>query len=139
MVDGFLIMNQMGICCIYVIFISASFKVVIDTFIKYPLSIECYMLTVCLIPCGLMLAVPNLKYLAPLSLAGTVMSFITIAVVIYYTTDVPNINDRSMFGHLMGYPLFFGTVLFTVSSIGVVSSSRIDNIMEILDNSYNTF
>lgn len=76
-----------------------------------------------------MLAVRNLKYLAPFSLGATVMSFVTIAVVIYYTIDVPDINKRSMFGHLMGYPLFFGTVLFAVSSIGVVRNEAIDNII----------
>lgn len=67
-----------------------------------------------------MLSVRNLKWLAPFSLGATIMSFITIAVVIYYVSDVPPIKDRSLFGTIQGYPLFFGTVLFAVSAIGVV-------------------
>lgn len=123
-VDGFLIVNQTGNCCIYVVFVAENFKLVIDTYMKYPISIELYIVVVCFIPCALMLAVRNLKWLAPFSLAATVMSFVTIAVVIYYVSDVPSIENRSFFGHAKGYPLFFGTVLFAVSSIGVVSEEK---------------
>lgn len=123
LVDGFLILNQTGNCCIYIVFIAENFKLVIDTYMTYPASIEFYILTVCFVPCALMLAVRNLKWLAPFSLGATIMSFVTIAVVIYYVSDVPDIDERSLFGDFKGYPLFFGTVLFAVSAIGVVSDS----------------
>lgn len=122
-IDGFLIVNQMGNCCIYVVFVAENFKMAIDLCMKYPVSIEFYILTVCLVPCALMLSVRNLKWLAPFSLGATIMSFITIGVVIYYVSDLPTIEDRSLFGTATGYPLFFGTVLFAVSSIGVVSGN----------------
>lgn len=111
----------MGNCCIYVVFIAENFKMVIDQYMDYPISVEFYIITVCLVPCALMLSVRNLKWLAPFSLGATIMSFVTIGVVIYYVSDVPSIENRRYFGVIEGYPLFFGTVLFAVSSIGVVS------------------
>lgn len=136
MVDGFLIFNQTGNCAIYAVFIAENFKMVIDRYTTHPLSLEFYILSVCLVPCALMLAVPNLKWLAPFSLVATIMSFVTIAVVIYYVSDVPSISDRSMFGTLRGHPLFFGTVLFAVSSIGVVGSKHVLQQFENMSN-YN--
>lgn len=123
-VDGFLIINQMGNCCIYIVFIAENFKMFVDHYMDHPVSVEFYIITVCIVPCALMLSVRNLKWLAPFSLGATIMSFVTIAVVIYYVSDVPSIKERKYFGILQEYPLFFGTVLFAVSSIGVVSDKH---------------
>lgn len=90
---------------------------------KHPLSIEFYILAFGFVPCAVMIAVRNLKLLAPFCIGATIMSFFSVAAVMYYLVeDLSPIVERSKFGTVLDYPLFFGTVLFAISAIGVVST-----------------
>lgn len=91
-----------------------------DKYTKYPFSLEFYILIVSFVPCGLMISIPNLKRLAPFSLAAITVSFIALIAIVYYISDLPPIQERSLYGSPVEYPIFFGTVLFATSAVGVV-------------------
>ncbi|XP_073974092.1 proton-coupled amino acid transporter-like protein acs [Rhodnius prolixus] len=121
----FLLMYQIGSCCIYVVFISSNIKDVVDHYhgMHYgepSFDIRYYML-IFLLPLILINWVRNLKYLAPLSTLANIVTLISFAIIFYYMfSEVPDIHDRVAVAPFKSMPLFFGTVLFAMEAIGVV-------------------
>lgn len=121
MVDTFLITYQVGICCVYVVFVAVNLKAVGDEVLGKSISIIVYML-VMLVPFILINSIRNLKLLAPFSIVANILTFITFGMLSYYIfQDMPSISEVPMFGRLYTYPLFFGTTLFALEAVGVVS------------------
>ncbi|KAF2878967.1 hypothetical protein ILUMI_27206 [Ignelater luminosus] len=120
LVDVFLVIYQLGICCVYVIFVAANLKELIDVYLPEKLAIELYTLFL-LIPFILILSIPNLKWLAPFSLFSNVITFGCFGIVLYYIfKDLPSIDERPYVGTFYTFPLFFGTTLFALEAVGVV-------------------
>ena len=117
----FLLTYQIGTCCVYVIFIASNLKDVIDPFIS-PMDVRIYMLLI-LLPLILINYVRNLKYLAPFSAIGSILAFLSFGVTFsYIIRDLPDTSERIAVAPVRGWPLFFGIVLFSLESIGVVCS-----------------
>lgn len=72
-VDGFLIVYQLGICCVYIVFVAKNIKVFVDQW--YELEVEYYCL-ILLLPLILLNCIRNLKLLAPFSTLANVITFI---------------------------------------------------------------
>lgn len=88
-------------------------------------SIVIYLL-VFLLPFILINSIRNLKLLAPFSVVANVITFITFGIVAYYLfQDMPSISSIPAFGTLYTYPLFFGTTLFALEAVGVVSNNEL--------------
>uniref|UniRef100_A0A1Y1NIZ6 Amino acid transporter transmembrane domain-containing protein n=4 Tax=Photinus pyralis TaxID=7054 RepID=A0A1Y1NIZ6_PHOPY len=120
LVDAFLILYQLGICCVYVMFVAANLKELCDVYRSKPMAIELYTL-ILLAPFVLILSVPNLKWLSPFSLVSNLMTFACFGIVLYYIfSDIQPIEDRPLVGTLYKFPLFFGTTLFALEAVGVV-------------------
>jgi proton-coupled amino acid transporter len=79
----------------------------------------------------------NLKLLAPFSTAANAITIASFAITLYYVfrDGLPPVGERDAFGTLEGYPLFFGTVLFALEAIGVVSYVLIYLNLYLLDQS----
>ena len=121
LVDFFLIAYQLGICCVYIVFVGVNIKAVGDQHTSEPLRLEYYILAA-FIPFVLINCVRNLKLLAPFSTLANIITFASFGVVCYYVfQNLPDIDDRPAFGRLYTYPLFFGTTLFALEAVGVVS------------------
>lgn len=121
LVDVFLVIYQLGICCVYVIFVAANLQKLINVYLTEELPIEYYTLFL-LIPFILILSIPNLKWLAPFSLVSNVITFACFGIVLYYIfQDLPSIDERPYVGTFYTFPLFFGTTLFALEAVGVVS------------------
>lgn len=119
--DTFLVTYQIGICCVYVVFVGVNIKAVVDPFLEQKQSIIIYLL-VFLLPFILINSIRNLKLLAPFSVVANIITFITFGIVAYYLfQDMPSIDTVPAFGTLYTYPLFFGTTLFALEAVGVVS------------------
>lgn len=73
-VDGFLIVYQAGICCVYVVFVAANVKEMVDN-LGYVMDVKIHMV-ILLLPVMLLMCVRNLKLLAPLSLFSNVITFV---------------------------------------------------------------
>lgn len=63
----------------------------------------------------------NLKYLAPLSTIGNVVTLLSFAIICYYIFRDPiTLEGKDPYRPIQEYPMFFGTVLFALEAIGVV-------------------
>ncbi|XP_037531572.1 proton-coupled amino acid transporter 1 [Nematolebias whitei] len=136
-VNLFLIITQMGFCCVYFVFLSDNVKQVVEaansttvscrlnhtnqTDILVP-SFDSRLYMLCFLPALILLVfIPNLKYLAPFSLVANV--FMTISLVLIYIYSIMNITspvNLPKVGRAKDYPLFFGTAIFAFEGIGVV-------------------
>lgn len=75
-----------------------------------------------LLPLILLSYVPNLKYLAPVSMIANGLMFCGLGITIYYLVqDMPALDERPHFKGIEGYPQFFSIVIFAMEAIGVVS------------------
>lgn len=116
----FLIFYQIGICCVYIVFVGVNIKAVADEYIKPEISLTLYTLMF-FIPFLLIMMVRNLKLLAPFSIAANLITLLTFCVVGYYVfQNLPPFSSIPAFGPLVSYPLYFGTCLFSLQACGVV-------------------
>lgn len=120
-VNVFLLIYQLGTCCVYVVFIATNVKEILDQYIGET-DVRLYML-VFLLPLILINWIRNLKYLAPFSTIANVITAISFGIIFYFIigVHVPTFNGRETLGEIAHLPLFFGTVLFALEAIGVVS------------------
>lgn len=80
-----------------------------------------YMLML-LLPLILMNLIRNLKWLAPFSMIANILMAVGIGITFYYIfSDVPPITNQKYFSSFQQLPLFFGTAIFALEGIGVVS------------------
>lgn len=118
--NTFLLLFQLGTCCVYVVFISSNIKSVADMYIM-DLDIEIYMV-IFLLPLILINWIRNLKHLAPFSTVANGVTVISFGIILYYIIrEGPSLENREPIGEVKHFPLFFGTVLFALEAIGVVS------------------
>ncbi|CAG04525.1 unnamed protein product, partial [Tetraodon nigroviridis] len=136
-VNLFLIITQLGFCCVYFVFLSDNIKQVVEaanattvtcqinhsnqTQILVP-SFDSRIYMLFFLPAFILLVfTPSLRYLAPLSLVANVMMTISLALIYFYSvTHISYPIDLPAVGHLKDYPLFFGTAIFAFEGIGVV-------------------
>lgn len=66
----------------------------------------------------------NLKLLVPFSTIANAATILSFVLIFRYVFDgLPSLADRQPVGTIQGIPLFFGTVLFAMEAIGMVSAS----------------
>lgn len=66
--------------------------------------------------------IPNLKALAPFSVVANILTFIGLGIVLYYlVAGTKTTKPLDYWGSISTFPLFFGTVLFALTAVGVVS------------------
>lgn len=67
--------------------------------------------------------IPSLKLLAPFSALANVLTFVGLGIVVYYllAEEKKSNEPLDLWGSLATFPLFFGTILFALTAVGVVS------------------
>lgn len=124
LVDFFLCGFQIGVCCIYVSFISSNLKQISDEYwMVFSLRTWFIITGAIVLPLN---QLRNLHHLSPLSTAGDFLVMGGLAVVFYYifkdglsiSSDVELIPAKPF----QGFALFFGTIMTAVQSIGVIVS-----------------
>lgn len=64
----------------------------------------------------------SLKYLTPFSMISNTLFITGIGISYYYIfDDLPPVSDRPMFASWHQLPIFFGTTIFALEGVGVVS------------------
>lgn len=125
MVNAFLLVYQIGTCCVYVVFVSENIFYVLTKHFNIEITIFQVMLCI-LLPLVLINWVRDLKYLAPFSAIANAVTIVSFGIICYYIfKDTPTLDGKVPAGKLANFPLFFGTVLFALEAIGVVSSFTI--------------
>ncbi|XP_012267231.2 proton-coupled amino acid transporter-like protein CG1139 [Athalia rosae] len=118
-VDGFLIIYQMGICCVYIVFVAENIKQVTDQYFS-PIDVKIHML-ILLLPLVLINYIRNLKLLAPFSTVANIITFVGLGMILSYVFDeLPSMAEREFVGSLRNFSLYFGTTLFALEAVGVV-------------------
>uniref|UniRef100_A0A672FWL5 Solute carrier family 36 member 1 n=1 Tax=Salarias fasciatus TaxID=181472 RepID=A0A672FWL5_SALFA len=136
-VNLFLIITQLGFCCVYFVFLSDNIKQVVEaanattfnchinytnqTQVLVP-SFDSRLYMLCFLPAFILLVfTPNLKFLAPLSLVANLMMTASLVLIYFYSlTNITYPINLPKVGRAKDYPLFFGTAIFAFEGIGVV-------------------
>ncbi|CAK1554003.1 unnamed protein product [Leptosia nina] len=119
-VNVFLLIYQIGTCCVYVVFVSENIHFVLTKYFDLDVRMSTVMLAI-LLPLILINWLPNLKLLAPLSAAANAVTIVSFGIILYYIfREIPTLEGKSPAGKMANFPLFFGTVLFALEAIGVI-------------------
>lgn len=124
MINWFLVIDLLGCCCVYIVFVSKNVKQVVDFYATgtswYDVDLRIYM-AVLLPLLILMNLIRNLKYLAPFSMIANLLVGTGMGITFYYLfQDIPSLSDRTPFAGFERLPTFFGTAIFALEGIGVV-------------------
>lgn len=126
MVNVFLVIDLIGCCCIYLVFVGTNVKAVLDEYMEEQLNIRVWIVIITC-PLLVMCLVRNLKYLTPFSMIANILMFVGIVITfIYVFDDLPAPSERDGVVNVVQWPLFFGTVIFALEGIGVVMSLEND-------------
>lgn len=120
-INIFLMIYQMGTCCVYTVFIGENIQLVIKEASGRDLD-ERWIMLIFLLPLIFINYIKSLKFLVPLSSFANVVTVISFGIILYclYQQGI-TFENRDPIGDYKNYPLFFGTVLFALEAIGVVS------------------
>ncbi|XP_049885283.1 proton-coupled amino acid transporter-like protein CG1139 isoform X1 [Pectinophora gossypiella] len=125
-VNWFLVIDLLGCCCVYIVFVSKNVKQVVDFYaessdwLPHDMDVRIYM-AILLPLLILMNLIRNLKYLAPFSMIANLLVGTGMGITFYYLfQDVPSISERKPFAGWGRLPTFFGTAIFALEGIGVV-------------------
>lgn len=119
-VNTFLLIYQLGTCCVYVVFVASNIKAIVDAVGDTNIDVRLCMIII-LLPLILINWVRNLKYLAPFSTLANAITMVSFGIICYYIFREPlSTEGKDAFGKPENFPLFFGTVLFALEAIGVI-------------------
>lgn len=75
-----------------------------------------------LLPLIVLAWVPNLKYLAPVSMIANIFMSLGLGITFYYlVVDIPPISERELIADISTFPIHFSITIFAIEAIGVVS------------------
>ncbi|KAL4105263.1 hypothetical protein QTP88_020520 [Uroleucon formosanum] len=115
-----LFVTYFGTCSVYTVIIASNFEQLFTHHMGYDLDLRLF-IAMLLIPLILLSYVPNLKYLAPVSMVANLLMATGLGITFYYTLCyVPNISERPAVGTLEMFPTFFCLTVFAMEAIGVV-------------------
>ncbi|XP_038216795.1 proton-coupled amino acid transporter-like protein CG1139 [Zerene cesonia] len=119
-VDVVLILWQLGVCCIYCVFVAENVKQVFD-FYGEEMSLRmhlCFLLP----PLTLLGLVKDLKLMTPLSTISNGVTMLGFILVFFYLIedDVVIEDEKLNMKHLADIPVFIGIALFALEAVGVV-------------------
>ncbi|XP_037906992.1 proton-coupled amino acid transporter-like protein CG1139 isoform X2 [Hermetia illucens] len=120
-VDMFLILDQLGICCVYIVFVAANIKHLIDAnFLELDIRIH---MAILIIPFASIFLIRDLKTLVPFSQLANTVTIVALGMICYYLHQGQlTFHGKQPMADVRFYPLFFGTVLFSLESVGLIMS-----------------
>ncbi|KAF4015262.1 hypothetical protein G4228_006361 [Cervus hanglu yarkandensis] len=133
-VSFFLIVTQMGFCCVYIVFLADNLKQVVEAInsttnnchynetviLTHTMDSRLYMLT--FLPfLVLIVLIRNLRVLTIFSLLANITMLISLIIIVQYIVqEIPDPRQLPLVANWKTYSLFFGTAIFSFESIGVV-------------------
>ncbi|KAM9130263.1 proton-coupled amino acid transporter 1-like isoform 2-T2 [Pangshura tecta] len=133
-VGFFLILTQLGFCCVYFVFLADNLKQVISaangttndchsnkTTVLTP-TMDSRLFILSLLPFLVLLVyIQNLKFLAIFSMLANLAMLSSLLMINWYIfTGIPDPSNLPLVAGWKTYPLFFGTAIFAFEGIGVV-------------------
>ncbi|KAM9311014.1 proton-coupled amino acid transporter 1-like [Gastrophryne carolinensis] len=134
LVGFFLILTQLGFCCVYFVFLADNIKQVVEAangttndcgpnatvVLKESMDSRLYILS--FLPFLILLVfITNLRYLSFFSLIANIAMLGSVVMIYQYIgRDIPDPTHLSYAAGWRTYPLFFGTAIFAFEGIGVI-------------------
>ncbi|BFF99062.1 proton-coupled amino acid transporter-like protein [Drosophila madeirensis] len=119
LVDILMCAYHFGVDCVYIVFIAKNLKFLGDLYL-HSLDLRLYMALLTL-PLMLTFLVRNLKYLLPFTVISNILIVGSFGIILcYLLQDLPSLKQLQATQHWTQFPLFFGTVLFAIESLGVM-------------------
>ncbi|KAJ8665691.1 hypothetical protein QAD02_007353 [Eretmocerus hayati] len=135
-VDGFMIVYQLGICCVYIVLVATSIKQVADQYHE-PLDLRTHTI-ILLVSLTLINYIRNLKLLAAFSTLANIITFIGLGMILSHIfEDLPPVSSRETFGTAKDFSLYFGTILFALEAVGAIVA--LENNMKTPQNFRGSF
>lgn len=119
----FLVIDLLGCCCVYIVFVAKNLKQVVDyyTLEEYHVDIRIYMAV--MLPLLILVnLIRNLKWLSPLSMLANFFVAASLGITFYYIfkDGLPAFDSQPATESITEMPMFFGTAIFALEGIGVV-------------------
>ncbi|XP_017133559.2 proton-coupled amino acid transporter-like protein CG1139 [Drosophila elegans] len=119
LVDILLCGYHFGVDCVYVVFVAKSLKHLGDIYL-WPLDERLYM-ALLILPLILTFIIRDLKSLLPFAFIANILIFVGSFIILgYLFRGLSRFEELKAFQPLRNFPLFFGTVLFAIESVGVI-------------------
>ncbi|XP_071522387.1 proton-coupled amino acid transporter-like protein pathetic [Panulirus ornatus] len=119
----FLVLTQVGFCCVYFVFIPQNIWQAVECITPGGTGITTlgYM-SITIIPILLLCYIPDLKYLVPLSVVAGMVQMIALIIIFYYVLrDLPQVQEQvPAWAGWSSLPLYFGSTIFAFEGIGLV-------------------
>jgi len=122
-VRSFLVFTQMGICCVFFVFVSENLNQVIMCTIGTGLVSQFQLMAIILVPITLMTYISDLKTMAPFSMTAGGLMITGFVITFYYLLRDLGSNevlDLPFFGSWASMPLFFSSAIYAFEGIGLV-------------------
>jgi len=120
LVNAFLMITQLGFCCVYFVFIAQNVRQVALSYWPAAPSDRAFM-AFTLVPILLLSFIRSLKVLAWFSTIANIATAASIAIIFYYILPgLATIPAPDATKPLLELPTFFGTAIFAFEGIGVV-------------------
>lgn len=122
-INTFLVITQVGFCCVYFVFIPQNLKQAIDCMTTSGSGISQFAFqAIAIIPILLICYIPHLKHLAPVSLVASVIQATGIVIIFYYVVkDLPEVQEQvPAFAGWGAMPLYFSSAIYAFEGIGLV-------------------
>ncbi|XP_055377112.1 proton-coupled amino acid transporter-like protein pathetic [Condylostylus longicornis] len=114
-----LFLSYFGTCSVYTVIVARNFEQVLEYFFDLDISIR-FLISTLLVPLILLSWIPNLKYLAPVSMVANIFMATGLGITFYYLVmEIPPITTRT-YSNFSTLPAFFAITIFAMEAIGVV-------------------
>ncbi|XP_078601873.1 proton-coupled amino acid transporter 1-like isoform X1 [Branchiostoma floridae x Branchiostoma japonicum] len=123
-VNAFLLLTQLGFCCVYFVFMARNAEQILQAFpglqhAEFP-PVQAF-LAAFLLPIMLLCFIQNWDHLAPIStVANVVMVAGLVAIYQYILRRLHSPSSYPAFSSVGELPLFFGTAIYSFEGIGIV-------------------
>ncbi|XP_068142401.1 glutamate transporter polyphemus [Drosophila tropicalis] len=120
LVDGVLGIAHYGVTVVYIVFVAENCRQLLAAIHDQNVDLRIFVAVVGFLVLPLFL-VRHLKYLVPFNICANILMYVGfIIIIVYLFRGLPALGDRCMFGDPIKLPIYFGIVLFAVTSVGVM-------------------
>uniref|UniRef100_F6ZUD7 Amino acid transporter transmembrane domain-containing protein n=1 Tax=Ciona intestinalis TaxID=7719 RepID=F6ZUD7_CIOIN len=117
-VDTFLMITQLGFCCVYFVFMGQNIRQV-RSYTNIYKDARVFMAVIC-IPIILLSFIRSLKVLAWFSVMANILTVVSLGIIFRFIIPGLTTVNRPLVANVTSIPMFFGTAVYAFEGIGVI-------------------
>lgn len=119
LVNAFLVITQLGFCCVYFVFVAANLQEFIGHYF-FHMDLKWYLILL-LGPLICLNFIKSLKYLTPASLTASILMISGLGITFFYLLQgLPRVSEVNAVASFSTWPLYFGTAIYAFEGISLV-------------------